>query len=143
MPEAQIPLAQAVTYIATALKSNASYLAISAAMKDVREKKTIAVPVHLRGTGYPGAEKLGHGTGYKYPHEYEGHFVEQEYAPGVGKRYYEPSGMGFEKEILKRLKEWAKKRRKASERTLPRGSGKKKESSEERTASQASPPGRK
>lgn len=123
MPEAQIPLAQAVTYIATAPKSNAAYLAISAATKDVREKKAIPVPVHLRGTGYPGAEKLGHGKGYKYPHEYEGHFVEQEYAPGIEKKYYEPSGMGFEKEIRERLKEWTRRRRKASERSSPCGSG--------------------
>ena len=129
MPEAQIPLAQAVTYIATAPKSNAAYLAISAAMKDVREKKAVPVPVYLRGTGYPGAEKLGHGKGYKYPHNYEGHFVEQEYAPGIEKKYYEPSGMGFEKEILKRLREWVGKRRKVSERTCPRGSGGKKGSS--------------
>jgi putative ATPase len=136
MPEARIPLAQAVTYIATAPKSNAAYLAISAAMKDVREKKAVPVPVHLRGTGYPGAEKLGHGKGYKYPHEYEGHFVEQEYAPGVGKKYYEPSGIGFEKEILERLREW-EKRRKASERALPRGSGGQKASPKERAASQA------
>jgi putative ATPase len=129
MPEAQIPLAQAVTYIATAPKSNAAYLAISAAMKDVQEKKAVPVPVHLRGTGYPGAEKLGHGKGYKYPHDYEGHFVEQEYAPGTEKKYYEPSEMGFEKEIRERLKEWTRRRRKASERSRPRGSGEKKGSS--------------
>ena len=111
MPEAQIPLAQAVTYVATAPKSNASYLAISEAMKDVQEKKTIQVPVHLRDTAYPGAGKLGHGDGYKYPHEYKGHFVEQVYAPGIEKKYYKPTEMGYEKEILKRLNEWERKRR--------------------------------
>ena len=103
MPEARIVLAQAVTYIATAPKSNAAYLGIDSAMKDVEEKKTVPVPMHLRDASFPGAEKLGHGKGYKYPHEHEGHFVEQEY--GSGKRYYLPDGIGYEKEILKRLNE--------------------------------------
>lgn len=120
MPEAQIALAQAVTYVATAPKSNAAYLGISSAMKDVQEKKTIPVPAHLRDASYPGAEKLGHGKGYKYPHQYEGHFIEQEYGPT--KRYYLPTGIGYEKEILRRLNEWAK-RKKANEKAGPRGSG--------------------
>jgi len=70
MPEARIPLAQAVTYIATAPKSNAAYAAIAAAMKDVQEGRTLPVPDALKGTGYPGAERLGHGKGYKYAHSW-------------------------------------------------------------------------
>ena len=132
MPEAQIPLAQAVTYVATAHKSNASYLGIASAMKDVEEKKIIPVPVHLQDASYPGAEKLGHGKGYEYPHQHEGHFVEQEYAPGIDKRYYLPSGLGYEKEILKRINEW-KKRRNADQKA----------NSEKRITSETSQPGRK
>ena len=112
MPEAQIALAQAVTYVATAPKSNAAYLGIASAMKDVEEKKTVPVPIHLRDANYPGADKLGHGKGYKYAHDYEGHFVEQEYGPG--KRYYLPTGIGYEKEILGRLNEWIKRRKEKS-----------------------------
>ena len=93
MPEARIPLAQATIYVALAPKSNASYLAIERATNDVREKPAYPVPPHLRGTGYPGAEKLGHGAGYLYPHDFPGHYVEQEYLPKElsGVKYYIPS----------------------------------------------------
>ena len=105
MPEAQIPLAQAVTYIATAPKSNASYVALEKALADVREGRTLPVPDHLRDAHYPGAERLGHGEGYKYAHDFEGHFVAQDYIPEK-RIYYEPSEEGHEREIKKRLDEW-------------------------------------
>jgi len=112
MPECRIPLAQAVTYIATAPKSNAAYKAIDEAMSDVREGRTMPVPDHLRVGSYPGAEKLGHGQGYKYAHGYEGHFVEQEYVP-CDKEYYAPANSGFEAVIRKRLEAWRKRKREA------------------------------
>ncbi len=88
MPEAKIPLAQATVYIAKAPKSNASYKAIEAALKDITTEQTMEVPDHLKDSHYPGAKKLGHGTGYKYPHDYGGH-VEQEYLKKK-KKYYNP-----------------------------------------------------
>jgi len=88
MPEAKIPLAQAVIYIAKAPKSNASYMAIEAALKDISTEETMEVPDHLKDSHYPGAKKLGHGEGYKYPHDYGGQ-VEQEYL-GKKKKYYNP-----------------------------------------------------
>jgi len=88
MPEAKIPLAQATIYVAKARKSNASYKAIEAALNDVATEETMEVPDHLKDSHYPGAKKLGHGKGYKYPHDYGGQ-VEQEYLPKK-KKYYEP-----------------------------------------------------
>lgn len=96
MPEARIPLAQAAVYIACSPKSNASYLGIEKAMKDVAENKTLEVPLHLKDAHYKGAEQLGRGKGYKYAHDYEGHFVDQEYLPEK-KRYYIPTDQGYEK----------------------------------------------
>ncbi len=81
MPEARIPLAQATVYVALAPKSNSAYLAIDKALQDVKEKPAYPVPSHLRGTGYSGAQKLGHGDGYLYPHDYPGHYVKQQYLP--------------------------------------------------------------
>jgi putative ATPase len=88
MPEARIPLAQATIYVAKAPKSNASYKAIEAAMEDVEKEQTMEVPDHLKDSHYPGAKKLGHGKGYKYPHNYGG-YVEQDYLPKK-KKYYKP-----------------------------------------------------
>jgi len=102
LPESRIPLAQAVAYIASAPKSNASYLAIEEAMKDVEEGRTQGVPKHLRDAHYPGAKKLGHGKGYKYAHTYKGHYVPQEYL-SKKKTYYRPTEMGYEKQIKERL----------------------------------------
>jgi len=102
MPEARIPLAQAVTYIATAPKSNAAYLAIEKALEDVREGRTLPVPEYLRDANYPGAKRLGHGQGYKYAHNHDGHWVDQDYIP-CDKVYYEPTNLGFEAEIKARL----------------------------------------
>ena len=81
LPEAQIILSQAVTYVATAPKSNAACMAVFKAMDAVRDQRTMPVPVHLQDRHYKGAEKLGHGAGYKYAHDYENHFVKQEFLP--------------------------------------------------------------
>lgn len=104
-PEARIPIAEATVYIATANKSNSAYLAIDAALADVRENRTVPVPVPLRGTGYKGAERLGHGKDYKYAHDFDGHFVAQDYL-GVDKRFYEPTEEGVEKKIKERVERW-------------------------------------
>jgi len=109
LPEAKIPLAQAVTYIATAPKSNASYLGIENAMKDVEEEKTKEVPKHLRDAHYPGAKKLWHGVNYKYPHNFKNHFVKQEYIPDKNKTYYQPTDQGYEAKIKERLNKWRQK----------------------------------
>jgi putative ATPase len=114
MPEAKIPLAQAVTYIACAPKSNAAYKGIAKAEEDVREGRTLEVPSHLKDASYPGAERLGRGEGYDYAHDHEGHFVVQDYLP-ADRIYYEPSDQGYEKEMKKRLEEWRTKRKKSSE----------------------------
>ena len=104
MPESQIILSQAVTYVASAPKSNAAVNAIFAATEAVKKYKT-TVPSHLQDAHYKGAEKLGHGTGYKYAHDYPGHYVEQQYLPDEIKdaRFYEPGDLGYEKQIKERL----------------------------------------
>ena len=102
LPEARIPLAQAAVYVACAPKSNAAYLGIEKAMQDVEQGRTLEVPKHLRDTNYAGSEKLGHGKDYKYAHDFPGHHVEQDYLP-ERRRYYEPTGLGFEKEMKERL----------------------------------------
>jgi putative ATPase len=106
-PEARIPLAEATVYIATANKSNSAYLAIDAALKDVRSGRTLPVPEHLRDANYKGAERLGHGKGYEYAHDHPGHFVAQDYL-GADKRYYEPTEQGVEKKIKERVEQWRK-----------------------------------
>ena len=88
MPEGRIPLAQAAIYVALAPKSNASYRAIEAALEDIKTEETMEVPDHLKDSSYPGAKKLGHGEGYKYPHSYGGQ-VDQKYLPQK-KKYYSP-----------------------------------------------------
>jgi ATPase related to the helicase subunit of the Holliday junction resolvase len=100
MPEAQIILSQAVSYIACAPKSNAAVVAISAAMESVKRSKT-TVPAHLQDAHYKGAKNLGHGLGYKYAHDYPNNYVKQQYLPEeiAGERFYIPSDNGYEKEI--------------------------------------------
>ena len=102
LPEARIPLAQAAVYVACAPKSNAVYLGIDKALEDVKSKKAGNVPAHLRDASYPGAVKLGHGQGYKYAHDFPGHYVAQEYMPFKAV-YYDPDGAGYEKKIKERL----------------------------------------
>ncbi|MEW6228894.1 MAG: replication-associated recombination protein A, partial [Bacillota bacterium] len=111
-PEAKIPLAEAAIYLACAPKSNSAYLAINKAMEDIESERTGEVPVHLRDASYKGAARLGHGAGYKYPHDFPGHFVPQQYLPDAlaGKVYYEPTSNGYEKQIAERLAGWRKKR---------------------------------
>lgn len=104
MPEARIVLAQAAVYVACAPKSNASYLGIEKALKDVQQKRTQGVPDALKDGSYKGAEKLGRGKDYKYAHNYKDHYVQQEHMPERIK-YYEPTGMGFEAKIKQRLQE--------------------------------------
>ncbi len=96
LPEAQLNLAEAAIYLARAPKSNSVISALGRAREDAASSDP--VPLHLRDAQYPGARRLGHGKGYKYPHDYPGHAVEQEYRPArySGKRYYEPSGQGEE-----------------------------------------------
>ncbi|MBE5823274.1 MAG: replication-associated recombination protein A [Butyrivibrio sp.] len=112
MPEARITLAQAVTYIATAPKSNAAYLAVDEAIQTVRQTGNLPIPPHLQDAHYKSAGKLGHGIGYKYAHDYKDHYVKQQYLPYElnGKEFYNPTGNGYElkiKEHMKRLKERA------------------------------------
>jgi len=101
MPEARIILAQAAIYVACAPKSNASYLAVEAALAEVKNGKSRAVPNHLKDANLDG-DKLGHGKGYKYPHDYEGHWVKQEYWPDPVE-FYQPSNEGLEGKIRERL----------------------------------------
>ncbi|MFH0908234.1 MAG: replication-associated recombination protein A [bacterium] len=104
MPEARIILAQATTYLACAPKSNAAYLGIEEALKDIKEGRTLPVPKHLRDASHKTAAKtLGH-EGYHYAHDFEGHFVDQEYVP-TSKMYYRPTSQGFEERIKKRLEQ--------------------------------------
>ena len=106
MPESQIILSQAATYVACAPKSNSASQAIFAANEAVRKYRT-TVPVHLKDAHYKGAAKLGHGTGYKYAHDYPGHYVKQQYLPDEIKdaRFYEPGVLGYEKNIREYLQE--------------------------------------
>ncbi|MFT4639455.1 MAG: putative ATPase [Verrucomicrobiales bacterium] len=108
LPEAQIPLAHAAVYIATAPKSNRSYAGLAAAMKDVKEGRTLAVPKHLKDGHYKGAKDLGNGVGYLYSHDSEDGYVPQAYLP-EGRTYYEPSENGMEKRIKERLEFWRSK----------------------------------
>jgi putative ATPase len=104
-PEARIPIAEATIYIATAHKSNSTVVAIDAALADVRSGRTLPVPEHLRGTGYSGAARLGHGEGYQYSHDHPGHFVAQDYL-GAARHFYDPSDQGSEKKIKERVEKW-------------------------------------
>jgi putative ATPase len=105
MPEARIILAQAVVHLATAPKSNASYLGIGAAIADVRAGHSGLVPAHLRDSHYPGAQKLGHGKGYRYAHDEPHGVAAQQYLPDTlaGRAYYEPTDRGAERDIRARL----------------------------------------
>lgn len=110
MPEAQIILAQAASYVACAPKSNSSVNAISEVMEVIEQTGNLPIPAHLQDAHYKGADKLGRGTGYKYAHDYPNHYVEQQYLPYElnGKEFYRLSGNGYEvkiKEHMKRIKE--------------------------------------
>lgn len=113
LPEGRIPLAQATVYLATAPKSNASYKAMLAAASDVREKGSLAVPLHLRNAPTSLMEELGYGEGYKYAHNFPGHIADQEHLPEElrGRKYYSPSDSGFEKIIQERLRDWEERKK--------------------------------
>ncbi len=117
MPEGVIPLAQAVTYLASAPKSNASYQAMLAARADVRELGSLPVPLHLRNAPSPLMRQLGYGEGYKYPHEYEDAITSQTYFPTEleGKVYYSPSDRGYEKAIQSFLEQVRRAKKRATE----------------------------
>lgn len=104
-PEARIPIAECVIYIATANKSNTAMLAIDAALEDVRKGRTLPVPTPLKDGHYAGAERLGHGKGYQYSHDFPGHYIPQDYL-GAERRYYEPTDQGTEKKIKERIERW-------------------------------------
>jgi len=101
LPEARLPLAQAIIYICESPKSNSVLKAVDAAMEDTKTSLEEPVPMHLRDTSYSGAKALGSGQGYKYPHDYPGHYVAQQYMPPSlkGRIYYEPSNQGSEAAI--------------------------------------------
>lgn len=112
MPEARITLAQAATYLATAPKSNAAYMGIEKAMALLKTRPGDRVPVHLRDASYSGAKKFGHGKGYRYPHDYPGNFVSQQYLPEGLKRphLYKPGENGYERSIKERMMRWEAER---------------------------------
>jgi putative ATPase len=112
LPEGRIPLAQAATFLATCPKSNAAYRAMLAAGEDVRTHGALAVPLHIRNAPTPLMKGLGYGAGYRYPHDYEGAVVEQEYLPDAlaGRQYYDPTDRGREREIGERLRAWRARR---------------------------------
>jgi putative ATPase len=109
LPECRIALAQAVAYVALAPKSNAAIVAIDDALEDVRHKRTVPIPMALRDAHYSGAERLGHGAGYRYAHSFEGGFVPDDYL-GVDRSFYRPVDRGFEAELLKRLNDFKARR---------------------------------
>jgi putative ATPase len=108
LPEGRIPLAQGVTYLATAPKSNASYDALGRATDEVRASGTLPVPLHLRNAPTSLMRSLGYGEAYRYPHAESGHFVAEQYLPDAlrGRRFYEPGDQGAEREIGERLGTW-------------------------------------
>ena len=105
LPEANLILAHATVYLATAPKSNSCTVAIGKASQEIRDGRTLAVPTHLRDGHYKGSERLGHGKGYLYSHDFDGSYVPQAYLP-EGRRYYEPTENGLEKRIKERLAHW-------------------------------------
>lgn len=112
MPEAKIPLAEAAVYLACAPKSNAAYLGINKAWELVSGSSQPSVPLHLRNPVTKGMKGMGYGRGYKYPHDYPGHYTHQEYLPEQLKnvRFYNPGNLGHEKRIQERLNIWRKSR---------------------------------
>jgi len=105
LPEGKIPMAQAVTYLATAPKSNASYKALNLATEAIKEAGSLPVPEHLRNPVTPLMKGIGYGKDYKYPHHFDEHYVEEDYLPEEmkDKNFYEPGDLGKEKEIKERM----------------------------------------
>ena len=113
-PEGELALAQAVIYLATAPKSNAVYAAYNQVQKDIQKTQALPVPLHIRNPVTRLMKDLGYGKDYKYPHDYPGHFVDEDYLPEnlKGRKYYHPTDFGFEKEIKKRLLWWENRKKK-------------------------------
>jgi putative ATPase len=120
MPEGNLALAEAVVYLATAPKSNSLYAAYSEVQRDVQQMGHEPVPLHLRNPVTPFMRDEGYGKGYKYAHNFEGHFVEQQNLPDAlkDKRYYTPSDQGYEKKVNDQLKEWRKGRKQEGSESL-------------------------
>jgi putative ATPase len=110
LPEGWIPLSLAATYLASAPKSNASYVAYRRAAAEIQETGTLPVPLHLRNAPTKLMKAEGYAEGYRYPHDFPGHVVAQQYLPDqlVGRRYYDPSEEGHERDIQRRLRSWRK-----------------------------------
>jgi putative ATPase len=110
MPEGRIILGQAVTYLATAPKSNASYMGINEALSEVRKSGALEVPLHIRNAPTKLMKEMGYHGGYQYAHDFNGGYVQQEYLPEKlqGRKFYDPKGHGYEKNILERMA-WMKK----------------------------------
>jgi putative ATPase len=108
MPEGNLALAEAVVYLATAPKSNSLYEAYSRVQEEIKQGSSESVPLHLRNPVTPLMKNIGYGKGYKYAHDYAGHFVQQQNLPDSlqGKHYYTPSDQGYEKQVTTRLKAW-------------------------------------
>lgn len=119
MPEAQIILSQAASYVACAPKSNAACEAIFAATQEVERSGNLPIPTHLQDAHYKGAAKLGHGTGYKYAHDYPNNYVEQQYLPYElsGREFYRPGGNGYEQKIREHMKRIRREAAEASKET--------------------------
>jgi putative ATPase len=117
-PEGELALAQAAVYLATAPKSNAVYLAMSRVQREVHQTQALPVPLHIRNAPTRLMKELDYGKDYKYDHDFDGHYAGQEFLPEKlrGKRYYFPSGFGFEKEIGKRMDWWRKKKGQAGQK---------------------------
>ncbi|NIM98873.1 MAG: replication-associated recombination protein A, partial [candidate division Zixibacteria bacterium] len=108
----ELSLAQAAVYLATAPKSNAIYKAFNLVEQDIQRTQALPVPLHIRNAPTQLMKGLGYGKGYKYPHDFPDHFVDETYLPEnlKNRTYYHPSDFGFEKEIKKRLEWWSKKK---------------------------------
>lgn len=128
MPEARIILSEAVSYVASAPKSNAANNAIDEAFREVEHSGNLAIPTHLQDAHYKGAAKLGHGIGYLYAHDFDKHYVEQQYLPYEldGKEFYRPTDNGYEKKIKEHMR-WLKDKPKKSEKNLEKDSDNSKE----------------
>ncbi len=105
MPEAQIILSQAASYVACAPKSNAACMAVFGAMEEVGKSGNLPIPAHLQDAHYKGAARLGHGAGYRYAHDYPNHYVRQQYLPYEldGREFYKPTGNGYEARIREHM----------------------------------------
>jgi putative ATPase len=112
MPEGNLALAEAAVYLATAPKSNSLYEAYSRIQEEIKKGSDESVPLPLRNPSTPLMKELEYGKGYKYAHDYPGHFVEQQHLPDSlkGKQFYTPSEQGYENQVIARLKEWWRKR---------------------------------